>query len=238
VRQAREALQGVRHTHGTTVVIETVETLAGERIDDEARRLARSHPHPLPPGALYILVDGLDQDAAVFVNPGAARGREVSPADRAAIRGAFVEPLRAGEPDQGLEKGIQAITSTLDHLATTRPRSGLGGALVSAAVLLGLGVLLLIDRFRARYRAEARRRRKVASAMARALGGQAVAWTGGEPAPRPERLRGRPTPVPRIFPIPRRIPSPRPIFRGTPRRPNDPQTIPGPGRLQTSRPGR
>ncbi len=153
-RRAREALRQILRDHRMPVFIETIESLGGEAIDESAQRRARQRGG----NGIYVLLAGRERDAAVVFDRLKTGARLTEP-DRAALREAFLGPLRAGEPDSGLERGVRAIGTTLAHAVAAKRRSARADALISAAALLGVLAVLIVTRARSSQRGRRRRRR-------------------------------------------------------------------------------
>jgi uncharacterized membrane protein YgcG len=139
-RWARGALQQIRREHRIPILIETIDSLDGEAIDDAARRRARW----IGAGGIYILVAGRERGAAVVVTRRGANGH-TSDRGQAAIREAFLGPLREGDFDVGLERGVRAIRAALADSAEPATKSEDRYALILVATVLGfLGALLAV----------------------------------------------------------------------------------------------
>lgn len=140
-RRARKSLRAIRYAHGVPILVETITSLEGERIEAEAQQRAR----PLGSDGIYILVagSGKDQDVAVVLGRNHARGLLGEP-DRAAIRAAFLEAIRAGDADGGLEAGVRAVGSTLAIAAAThaKPKSKIRDIMIPATIMATLVVVL------------------------------------------------------------------------------------------------
>ncbi|SIO65889.1 uncharacterized protein SAMN05444166_7875 [Singulisphaera sp. GP187] len=137
-RGARKALKRIRYAHSVPILVETVESLDDELINDAARRRA----HSLGSEGIYILLASKGQDVAVVFGHNKAHGLLADP-DRAAIREAFLGPLRAGNADRGLENGVRAIDTTLAKAAAAKPKSNAQDMVFPATILFSLMAVLL-----------------------------------------------------------------------------------------------
>lgn len=137
---ARKALRTIRYAHRVPILVETVASLEGEPIDVAAQRRAR----PLGGDGIYILVANRDRDVAVVLGRNKARGLLTEP-DQAAIRKAFLGPLRAGNADGGLEQGVQTIETTLARaaIAAPKPKANARDVMFPATILFALVAVLL-----------------------------------------------------------------------------------------------
>ena len=152
-RRSHAALRRIQRDYRVPVVIETFESLEGRAVDEVARR----RPRPLSDDGIYILLAGRDRDVAVRLFRDQPDGRSPK-LERAAIREAFLVPLRAGDADGALEGGIRAVETMLADLAASEPRSD-RGAVISVATLSGILSILLAIRYRGRDRGGSKRRR-------------------------------------------------------------------------------
>ena len=157
-RGSRKALRAIRYAHRVLILVETVESLEGERIDDAARRRAR----PLGSDGIYILVASQDRDVAVVFGRNNAHGLVADP-DRAAIREAFLGPLRAGDADGGLEGGVRTIGTTLANAAAAKPKSNARDVMIPATILFALVAVLLALQMGTSDEDRRKRRRKASS---------------------------------------------------------------------------
>ncbi|WP_020465809.1 TPM domain-containing protein [Singulisphaera acidiphila] len=137
-RGSRKVLRAIRYAHRVPILVETVKSLEGERIDDAARRYAR----PLGRDGLYILVAHQDRDVAVFLGLNKAHGLLTDP-DRASIREAFLLPLQAGDADIGLVEGVRTIGTTLANAAAARPKPNARDVMFPATISFALIAVLL-----------------------------------------------------------------------------------------------
>jgi glc operon protein GlcG len=102
-RTAREALVKIEKTAGVPVLIETIATLEGRSIDEEATRLARRSGTQ----GIFILIARKETKIEVLVS---RRYAEALPRQaRNDVRSTFIESFRKREFDEGLRKGIEAL---------------------------------------------------------------------------------------------------------------------------------
>lgn len=157
-RGSRKALRAIRYAYRVPILVETVKSLEGERIDDAARQRAR----PLGRDGLYILVADQDRDVAVFLGLNKARGLLADP-DRVVIREAFLRPLQAGDADSGLVGGVRTIGTTLANAAAARPKPNARDVMFPATISFALIAVLLALQIGTRDEGRRKHRRRASS---------------------------------------------------------------------------
>jgi uncharacterized protein GlcG (DUF336 family) len=116
LRQAEAELQKVERSTRIPVVVETVESLRGEPIEEEAMKRARQ----LGSGGVYILMSKDDHKLSSILIRRQLADR-LPEAKRGAIRDAIVEDFRKRAFDAGLLRGVQMITESLVSTAPSAP---------------------------------------------------------------------------------------------------------------------
>jgi hypothetical protein len=139
-RRSHVALRRIQRDHRVPVVIETFGSLEGRAIGDVARR----RPRPLSDDGIYILMVGEGRDVAVRFFRDESGGRRTD-AEQAAIREAFLVPLRAGDADGSLEQGIRSVETMVAAWAASEPRSD-RGTVIFVMSLSGLLAIVLAIR--------------------------------------------------------------------------------------------
>jgi uncharacterized membrane protein YgcG len=102
-RTARESLEKLEKTTGVPVLIETIETLDGKSIDEEAsHRAQRSGTQ-----GVFILIARKETKIEILAS---RRYTEALPRQaRDEVRSVFIASFRRHEFDEGLRKGIEAL---------------------------------------------------------------------------------------------------------------------------------
>lgn len=108
--RAQRLMGDLERRSGVPVVVETVESLAGERIDDAALDRAKRSGSQ----GIFILISRNDHKIS---DPLVSRRwlTQIDPESRRTIRDAFTEDFRRERYNAGLEKAIAAIESVLDR---------------------------------------------------------------------------------------------------------------------------
>ena len=102
-RTAREALEKLEKATGVPVLIETIETLDGQPIDEEATHRARRSGTQ----GIYVLIARKETKIEVLVSH---RYADTLPRQaRNDVRSVFIESFRKHEFDEGLRNGIEAL---------------------------------------------------------------------------------------------------------------------------------
>jgi len=104
---ARKELQRIERETNLATIIETVDTLKGLKIDDEAHRRAE---HSGIQG-IFTLISKKEKKFEVLVSR--KYQRALTPSRQETIRAAFIEGFRRLDFDRGLEKGVAAIGEAL-----------------------------------------------------------------------------------------------------------------------------
>lgn len=107
VRKAQSDLAEIDRKYPVAVTVETIESLRGQSINDATERRAEQVDHK----GIFVLIAVKDRKLQAIAS---REVREKLGQDRlVAIRDAFNEQFRAGKPDEGLARGIQAAASAL-----------------------------------------------------------------------------------------------------------------------------
>jgi glc operon protein GlcG len=136
VRSAREALERLERKVGAPVLIETIDSLGGERIDEVAIRLA----HRSGTQGIFILV--AKQEHKLEALP-SRRYRDALPRDaRDRVRAAFIEPFRERNFNEGLRRGIAALeeelrTAAMEGRMPQAEKANSGGEVRGSGLLRG-----------------------------------------------------------------------------------------------------
>jgi uncharacterized protein len=114
--------------------------------------VARRRPRPLSDDGIYILLVREERDVVVRFFRDDLGGRRTN-LEQAAIREAFLVPLRAGDADRALEQGIRSVETMVAVWAASEPRSD-RGTVIFVMSLSGLLATVLAIRPGRRVRAE------------------------------------------------------------------------------------
>ena len=139
MRRSHVALRRIQRDHRVPVVIETFGSLGGRTIDDVARR----RPRPRSDDGIYILLAGEGRDVAVRFFRDESGGRRTHE-EQAAIREAFLVPLRAGDADRALEEGIRSVETMVADWAASGRRSDLAAVILVMSLSGSLATVLAI----------------------------------------------------------------------------------------------
>lgn len=143
-RRAREELRKIQRDCNAAVMVETVDSFEGKEIGDLARRWIRR----AGPGGIYILIAKDERDVAVFGFEGAHGDRRLSGPAKDTVRESFLAPLREGDADGGLERGIREIDRVLTESRENRVSAGSRDRLVSTGIIVLLLCVLPLVRMR------------------------------------------------------------------------------------------
>lgn len=113
--RVRETLERIEKQHHVPIRIETIESLEGEAIAAEAPSRARRSGGT----GIYILLSRKETKLQILVSRD-FRDRIPQPAIQE-IRDTFLAGFRAGDFDQGLIRGVQAIDTSLAQAHEARP---------------------------------------------------------------------------------------------------------------------
>ncbi len=110
VEEAQASLRQSERLSGVPTLVETVNSLGGETIEDEAHRRSRASAHQ----GIYILISKRDHKFDVLLSE-----RYHFPSLPAAVREALLTEFKKGDFDAGLHKATLAISAQLDRARPT-----------------------------------------------------------------------------------------------------------------------
>jgi uncharacterized protein GlcG (DUF336 family) len=119
---ARKELERIEHETTLTTVIQTVESLRGQKLADAAVRAARESGIQ----GIYVLIAKSEKEIELLVSK--KYSTTLTGPRQAAIRAGFIEGFKKGDYNEGLKRGVSAIADQLKAVSREQIRPTAGAA--------------------------------------------------------------------------------------------------------------
>ena len=122
IEAARKELERIERETNVATVIQTVESLRGQKIEEAAMRAARQSRFK----GIFVLIAKNEKEIELLVSK--KYQGSLTSARQAAIRAAFIEGFKKRDFNEGLKRGVAAIAEQLSaaRREAELPKTGLG----------------------------------------------------------------------------------------------------------------